>query len=349
MTAAAVVPTQTGDFGLGDFPTARGEVLPGARLRYRILGDPALGNERGWTLVFHALTGNHEVDQWWTPLLAPGGALDPGHRPVLAANLLGSCYGSTGPAPGSWNSARPFPKLTTEDLAVAHGPLLASLGIDRVALATGGSLGGMVALQWARLATVPTDRVVVLAAPAFASAQSIAWNAAQRMAIEADTAWLGGRYSAGQGPRGGLAAARAIAMITYRSALEFGQRFGRRPDRTARFPFDVEGYLRHQGVKLVERFDAASYVALTEIMDAHDVGDIGQAAWATAARVGELIGVGIDTDILYDAREVLDWVKAYELGGARASYREIETPYGHDAFLIEWEQLSAILRDPEER
>jgi homoserine O-acetyltransferase len=136
-------------------------------------------------------------------------------------------------------------------------------------------------------------------------------------------------------------------MITYRSAVEFQQRFGRRADRGERFAFDVEGYLRHQGRKLVDRFDAASYVALTEIMDGHDVGDIGQAAWATAARVGELVGVGIDTDILYDAREVLDWVNAYRLGGARATYREIETPYGHDAFLIEWDQLTAILRDPE--
>ncbi len=346
MTAATLASSLTRDFALGDFRTASGDVLPGARLRYRTLGDPALGRERGWTLVFHALTGNHEVDQWWEQLLAPGAALDPAYRPVLAANLLGSCYGSTGPAPGSWDRDVPFPRLTTADLALAHAPLLAELGIERVGLATGGSLGGMVALQWARLATVPTDRVVVLAAPAVSSAQSIAWNAAQRMAIEADPAWENGRYSEGRGPRGGLAAARAIAMITYRSAQEFEQRFGRRADRAGRYRFDVEGYLRHQGRKLVDRFDAASYVALTEIMDGHDVGDLGHAAWATAARVGELIGVGIDTDILYDAREVLDWVKAYKVGGANASYREISTPYGHDAFLIEWEQLGAILRDP---
>ena len=346
MTAGTLAPALTRDFALGDFKTASGEVLPGARLRYRTLGDPALGRERGWTLVFHALTGNHEVDQWWAPLLAPGAVLDPASRPVLAVNLLGSCYGSTGPAPGSWGRDLPFPRLSTTDLAAAHGPLLAALGIERVALATGGSLGGMVALQWARLATVPTDRVVVLAAPAISSAQSIGWNAAQRMAIEADPAWEEGRYAEGKGPRGGLAAARAIAMITYRSALEFQERFGRRADRVGRYRFDVEGYLRHQGRKLVDRFDAASYLTLTEIMDGHDVGDFNQAAWATAARVGELIGVGIDSDILYDAREVLDWVKAYKVGGANASYREISTPYGHDAFLIEWEQLSAILRDP---
>ena len=346
MTAAAVIPTRTGDLSLGDFRLASGGVLPGARLRYRVLGDPALGAERGWTLVFHALTGNHEVDQWWGPLLAPGGALDPAFRPVLAANLLGSCYGSTGPAPATWNRALPFPDLTTGDLALAHAPLLEALGIERLSLVTGGSLGGMVALQWARLATVPTDRVVVLAAPAASSAQSIAWNAVQRMAIEADPAWLDGLYSPEEGPRAGLAAARAIAMITYRSALEFGRRFGRRTDRNGRYEFDVEGYLRYQGDKLVDRFDAASYVQLTRVMDGHDVGPIDAAAGETAARVGELIGVGIDTDILYAAEEVREWVAAYRAAGAPARYRELQTVYGHDAFLIEWDQLAAILRDP---
>lgn len=348
MTAATLLPVTTGELPLGDFRLTSGGVLPDARLRYRVLGDPAVGRERGWSLVFHALTGNHEVDHWWGPLLAPGSALDPAHRPVIAANLLGSCYGSTGPAPTTWNRSITFPDLTTTDLALAHAPLLASLGVERVALATGGSLGGMVALQWARVATVPTDRVVVLAAPAACSAQSIAWNAAQRMAIEADPAWLGGRYTPEAPPRGGLAAARAIAMITYRSAAEFEQRFGRRTDRRGRFGFDVEGYLRYQGDKLVDRFDAASYVQLTRIMDGHDVGPAyAAAAAATAARVGQLIGVGIDSDILYQAAEVRGWVDAYRRAGAPASYREITTVYGHDAFLIEWDQLNAILRDGE--
>ncbi|MEO8031190.1 MAG: homoserine O-acetyltransferase [Gemmatimonadota bacterium] len=349
MTASAAIPTQTGDLRLGAFRTVGGQLLPDARLRYRVLGDPALGAERGWNLVFHALTGSHEVDSWWAPLLAPGAALDPAYRPLVAANLLGSCYGSTGPSPASWTHSTPFPDLTTTDLALAHAPLLTHLGVTRLALATGGSLGGMVALEWARLATVPTDRVVVLAAPAFSSAQSIGWNAAQRMAIEADPAWRGGRYAEGQAPRAGLAAARAIAMITYRSALEFGQRFGRRTDRGGKYAFDVEGYLRYQGDKLVDRFDAASYVHLTRIMDSHDVGSIELAARATAERVGQLVGVGIDTDILYAATEIRDWVAAYQAAGGPATYREITTAYGHDAFLIEWDQLAAILRDPERR
>ncbi|MFI5209446.1 MAG: homoserine O-acetyltransferase [Gemmatimonadales bacterium] len=343
MTAVSSLALLTADFDLGDFTTAGGEVLPNARLRYRVYGDPSLGRTRGWTLVFHALTGSHEVDRWWGPLFEPGGPLDPAHRPVIAANLLGSCYGSTGPAPETWDSPVPFPGLTTADLARAHVPLLAHLGVERVALATGGSLGGMVALQWAREAPIRTDRVVVFAAPAATSAQSIAWNATQRMAIEADPAWNDGHYAAGEGPTAGLAAARAIAMITYRSGAEFDQRFGRR--NGGRPLFEIDNYLRYQGEKLVARFDAASYVALTHIMDSHTVGDLPTAARATTARVGEIVGVGIDTDILYYPSEVRDWVEAYRAAGARARYVEIASVCGHDAFLIEWDQVVAILRD----
>jgi homoserine O-acetyltransferase len=341
MTTLSTQSSSAADFLLGDFTTGAGGVLRDAVLRYRIFGTPALGRERGWTVVFHALTGSHNLDQWWGPLLEPGRPLDPAQGPVLAINLLGSCYGSSSPAPGTrW--AGHFPELSTEDLARAHVPLLEHLGVERVTLATGGSLGGMVALQWARIASVPTDRVVVFAAPARTSAQAIGWNAAQRMAIEADAGWRGGHYPPGAGPTAGLAAARAIAMITYRSGAEFAERFGRQrngePDR-----FAVESYLRRQGDKLVARFDAASYLSLMRSMDLHDVGEIHAAARQTAERVGLLIGVGIDSDILYAPAEVRTWVDAYQAGGARTAYREITSRYGHDAFLIEWDQVSEIL------
>jgi homoserine O-acetyltransferase/O-succinyltransferase len=213
-----------------------------------------------------------------------------------------------------------------------------------VALATGGSLGGMVALQWGRITPVPVDRLVVFAAPAVTSAQAIAWNAAQRMAIEADPAWRGGRYPQGAGPTGGLAAARAIAMITYRSPAEFAERFGRESTRTPG-RFDADHYLRRQGDKLVARFDAASYMALMDAMDLHDVGDLGAAARATAERVREVVGVGVDSDILYYPDEVRGWVAGYRAAGANARYQEIRSLYGHDAFLIEWEQVGEILRE----
>ena len=330
-----------GELDLGDVVTAGGGVLHGARLHYHVLGDPEAARANGWILVFHALTGSADVDAWWGPIIGPGLPLDTTRHAIVVANLLGSCYGSTGPAEWAARSAAPFPVLTPADLAVAHEPLLASLDVERVALATGGSLGGMVALEWARRTRVAVDRLVVFAAPSVTSAQSIAWNAAQRMAIEADPAWQGGRYHPGPGPAAGLAAARAIAMITYRSSLEFDGRFGRGRSRRVG-AFDVDSYLRRQGEKLVARFDAASYVVLTHAMDLHDVGDHAEAARATAARVDEIVGVGIDTDILYPAAEVLAWVDAYR-PYANARYAQIVSPCGHDAFLIEFDQVAAIL------
>ena len=331
------------DFELAELTTTAGRSLKGLRLRYRVVGDVEAAADNGWILVFHALTGSSEVDGWWGPLVGPGKALDTTRHAILAANLLGSCYGSSGPTEWRGGAGEVFPELTTADLARAHIPLLQHLGVRRLALATGGSLGGMVALQWGRLATVPTDRLVVFAAPAAASPQAISWNAVQRMAIEADPAWAGGSYPPGEGPVAGLAAARAIAMITYRSGAEFQARFGRLSSRSEGL-FDVEHYLRRQGEKLIARFDAASYVALMRAMDLHEVGDVATAARETARRVGLVIGVGIDSDILYPAPEVRDWVAAYRAGGATVEYREIASLYGHDAFLIEWDQVERILR-----
>ena len=342
MTAALAARSRGKDLELGTLHLERGDRLPGARLHYRIVGDPAAGHANGWILAFHALTGSADVEAWWGPLVGPGRPLDTTRHAVLAANLRGSCYGSTSPIPWQGEHGRTFPPVTTLDLARAHVALVEHLGIRRIAVATGGSLGGMVALQWGRVSPVPVERLVVFAAPAATSAQAIAWNAAQRMAIEADPRWRGGRYSAAHGPDAGLAAARAIAMITYRSAAEFEQRFGRESARHAG-RFDADHYLRRQGEKLVQRFDAASYVALMQSMDLHDVGPVAAAAGETAKRVAEIVGVGIDSDILYYPREVRAWVDAYRAAGANARYEEIRSVYGHDAFLIEFEQAGRIL------
>ena len=343
MTMTLIADWPARDFALRELCTTAGEAVTGLRLRYRVLGDVEAATENGWILVFHALTGNADVDTWWGPLVGPGKALDTSRHAILAANLLGSCYGSSGPA--EWRAERgdAFPELTPADLARAHVPLLEHLGVRRLALATGGSLGGMVALEWGRQASVPTDRLVVFAAPAAASPQAIAWNAVQRMSIEADAAWKGGDYVPGEGPAAGLAAARALAMITYRSGAEFQARFARLSSRSNGM-FDVEHYLRRQGEKLVARFDPASYVALMRTMDLHDIGDFAAAGLETSARVGEVVGVGIDSDILYLPGEVRDWVSAYRTAGVNAEYREIASLYGHDAFLIEWDQVQQILR-----
>jgi len=340
MTGVARATALSDTLRLGAFRPGQGGLIPDARLFYRVFGDLSLAERNGAILIFHALTGSADADQWWAPLVGPGRALDTDRHPVVAANLLGSCYGSSGPSEVSDGS---FPALTTADLAQAHVPLLQHLGISRVALATGGSLGGMVALQWGLLSPVPVDRLVVFAAPGRASAQAIAWNAVQRLAIEADPAWAGGRYRPGHGPAAGLAAARAIAMITYRSQLEFQERFGRRQTRTPG-RFDVDHYLRRHGQKLVDRFDARCYATLMQAMDLHDVGELESAGRRTARSVGEVVGVGIDSDILYYAAEVRDWVAGYARGGATVRYEEVRTPYGHDAFLIEFDQVERILR-----
>ena len=334
----------TRDLSLDHLVTAGGRTLAGLRLRYRVIGDTDAARDNGWILVFHALTGSADVEAWWGPLVGPGRPLDTTRHAIVSANLLGSCYGSTGPREWAAEHEDGWPELTPGDLAASHSALLEELGVDRLALATGGSLGGMVALEWGRRSPVPVDRLVVFAAPAATSPQAIAWNTVQRMAIEADPAWRGGRYPPGQGPSAGLAAARALAMITYRSGIEFEARFGRASSRTPG-RFDVDHYLRREGDKLVARFDAASYVSLMRAMDRHDVGDLAAAASATAQRVGTVIGVGVDSDLLYAAGEVRDWVEAYGAAGVDARYREIVSEAGHDAFLIEWDQVEAILRE----
>lgn len=342
MSRVAAAVTDHTYLDLAGFTTGAGEVLPEARLAYRVTGNVEAARANGWIVVFHALTGSADVSAWWGPLVGPGRPLDTERHAVVSANLLGSCYGSSGPVEWQRASEAPFPVLTTGDLARAFEQLVPALGIERVALATGGSLGGMVALQWGMLTGARVDHLAIFAAPAVTSPQSIAWNAAQRLAIEADPAWRGGRYHPDRGPEAGLAAARAIAMITYRSASEFVARFGREQHH-APGRFDVESYLRRQGEKLVARFDAASYVTLMAAMDAHDVGPLDEAARLTARRVSRVTGVGIDTDILYPAAEIRSWVEAYR-PHVDARYEGITSLSGHDAFLIEFDQVEAVLR-----
>ena len=303
-------------FRLGDFLTESGAVLRHTVLRYRLFGDVAEAPVRGWRLAFHDLGGSADLDTWWPALLAPGAPLDPAQGPVLAVNLLGSGLGSTGPRDWIGDRLGAFPDLTPADLARAHEPVLQHLGVARITLAIGPSLGGMVALEWARRSAVPTDHLVVIAAPAATSPQAIAWHTAQRMAIEADPAWQGGRYVTGHGPEAGMAAARALALITRGSGPEFAGRFA----RLGLWPggrFAVEHYLREHGRGRTTG-DAASYVALLRAMDLHDLGDLESAARETAHRVRRVTGIGINTDMLVPPAEVRRWVSAYRAAGIQA-------------------------------
>lgn len=305
------------------FRLESGRVLKNLRQAYHMTGSL---NERrdNLVLVFHSLTSDSNVaGDWWSDAIGPGKSIDTNRFAVLCTNLIGSCYGSTGP----WErERRPFPRVTTRDMARFAQLLLDHMGVRSVALVTGGSLGGMVALEW--LASFPAlaRSAVIFAAPAAHSAQAMAWNHVQRCAIR-----LGGSE--------GLALARMVGMITYRTPLEFQQRFGRRQNEAG--DYLVETYLDHHGQKLVQRFDLHSYVTLTHAMDSHDVGrGRGGIAAALAPVEAHVVGVGIPGDVLYPAGEVQEWVR--EAGG---QYRIIDSVHGHDGFLTQAAQAGAILRD----
>lgn len=335
-------PPSGNDFLLGDFRTESGAVIPHASVRYRVFGRSSPAADRGWIVVFHDLIGSADIDQWWGPLLGPGRVLDTDRHQVLAANHLGSCFGSTGPRTWAGRRTLPFPDLTPADLARATMRLIDHLGIDHVVLAVGPSLGGMVALEWARRCTVSIDHLIVVAAPAVSSPQAIAWHTAQRMAIEADPAWQRGQYPPGAGPSAGLAAARALALITQGSGPEFTGRFGRMGNWNER-RFAVENYLRKEGNELIARVDAASYVALLRTMDLHDLGDLAKAARETARKVKRVTGVGINTDMLVPPAEVRQWVRAYRAVGLPAEYVELSSIHGHHAYRMEFDQLAPVL------
>jgi homoserine O-acetyltransferase len=320
---------------LGGITLEDGTRLPELTVAYRHDGPgPA---DAPQVVVVHALTGSADAaGDWWEPLIGPGRALDTSRVGVLCANLLGGRYGTTGPTALHPRTGRPygavFPSVSTRDQAQAHWLLLDALGIERVALSVGGSLGGMVALEIALLRPGSMDHVMPIAAPSATGPMAVAWNHLQVTLLDL----LG---------LDGLALARQLAMTTYRSEEDFDERFGRsvEPDGLP----SIVSYLNHQGRKLVDRFDPATYRILAGAMDRHDVGrgrDGIRAALGTLAPSGaRLTGVGIEGDILYGPRQVRTLVENASSAGLDARYRELHSSKGHDAFLVEWDQLGAIL------
>jgi homoserine O-acetyltransferase len=296
--------------------SAPGATLPDLRVAYRRDGPSASSA----VLVVHALTGSADAaGDWWKPLIGPGRAFDTDVRQVVCFNLLGSCYGTTGPS-----DVTDFPPITPRDMARAQWAALDALGIERLDLVVGGSLGGMVALEIALERPASVDVAMPIAAPAVIGNLAAGWNHIQGQLLKLE-------------PVRGLELARQLAMTTYRSEVDFDTRQG------------IGSYLEHQGVKLRERFDGGSYAALADAMNAHDVGrDRGgvTAAFRTLAAAGvDVIGVGIEGDILYGPRQVGGLVDAARSAGADATYREIASDKGHDAFLVEWDQLTEILQE----
>jgi homoserine O-acetyltransferase len=339
---------------------ARG-ALPDVRVSYETWGNLNAARDNA-VLVLHALTGDshvagpagpgHPTAGWWDAMVGPGRALDTDRWFVVAPNVLGGCQGTTGPASAApdgraWGSRFPF--LTVRDQVAAEARLADILGIDSWALVVGGSMGGMRALEWA--VTYP-DRVrsaVVLASTAYATAEQIAWCQPQLLAIRSDPAWQGGDYDRAEpGPVTGLGIARRIAHVTYRSEPELAQRFGR-DAQGGEVPlggggrYAVESYLDHHAGKLARRFDAGSYVVLTEAMSSHDVGRGRGGVGAALRRISaDLHVVAVDSDRLYPPRLSEELVAA---APTARPLRLVESEYGHDGFLIETHQVGAAVRE----
>ncbi|MGW1558088.1 homoserine O-acetyltransferase MetX [Streptomyces sp. NPDC002144] len=369
----APLPPATGAWREGDPPGRRrwytaekplpleaGGELPGVRLAFETWGHLAPDRSNA-VLVLHALTGDshaagpagpgHPTPGWWDGLVGPGLALDTDRWFVVAPNVLGGCQGSTGPSSarpeghGRWGGAFPF--LTQRDQVAAEAGLADALGIDRWALVVGGSMGGMRAVEWSVSYPERTGALLLLATTGAASAEQIAWANIQLHAIRSDPHWHGGDYhDTGHGPYTGLGLARRLAHVTYRSEPELRIRFGRTP-QGAEDPFgggryQVESYLDHHAAKLVRRFDAGSYVVLSEAMNAHDVGRGRGGLRAALGRVtAPTLVAGVDSDRLYPLAQQAELAALIPTADR---LRIIESPYGHDGFLIETAQVAALVR-----
>lgn len=321
-------------------------------------------------LLTHALTGSshaHDTTQpddpraaWWNPLIGPGRPFDTERYFVICSNVLGGCYGSTGPASFDPNANHAyglsFPLVTIRDMVNAQRCLIEHLGVRQLAMVAGGSVGGQQALEWAVTYPEMVRKVVVVAATAALTAQAIAFSEVERQAIMADPRWQNGHYVPGQGPEAGLAIARMLAMITYQSEEDMEQRFARRPAQRHNVlapsgytafgdSFDVENYLYYQGEALVRRFDANSYLYLSRAMDLYDV-SAGYPSLETALRriQSQMLFIGIRSDFLFPAARVRLLAEQVRQLGASATYVELDSPHGHDAFLKEWEQMTAALK-----
>lgn len=350
---------------LGDLRLESGGALPGVTLAYETWGepDPDGGNA---VLVLHALTGDshvagpagrgHATAGWWEGLVGPGRVLDPADWYVVAPNMLGGCQGSTGPAslhPDGHEWGPRFPFLTIRDQVAAQQLLADALGVRRWALVVGGSMGGMQALEWAVGSPERVERVAVLAAPPSSTADQIALNSVQGEAIRSDPAFAGGDYydaPDGGGPHRGLALARRMALLNYRSPTELNERFERSWQSSvsplgAGGRYAVESYLDFHGNKFTRRFDANSYLVLTDAMNSHDVGrGRGGLEAALAGAASRALVLGIDSDRLFPVpgQQTIARHLPGNIDGDEPVV--IESPYGHDAFLIEDELVGAELR-----
>lgn len=350
---------------IGTVKTETGGEIPHARLAYEVFGELSERRDNA-IIVFHALTGDshlmgsagpgHPTDGWWSEIVGPGRALDTEKYCVIAPNVLGGCQGSTGPAslaPDNSEWGARFPYLTVRDQVAATAVLADELEIDSFAAVIGGSMGGMHALEWAIMYPERLARLAVIAAPPVTTADQIGLNLVQLEAIRSDPSWRGGDYydaPDGVGPHHGLATARRLALLNYRSHTELDERFGR-AWQSAVSPlggggrFAVESYLDFHGNKFTRRFDANSYLALVQAMNSHDVGrGRGGVEEALATIAVPTLVMGIPSDRLFTVagQDRIAAAIPGSLDGDQAT--RLDSPFGHDSFLIEFERVGAELQ-----
>ena len=338
-------------FNEDKFNLTSGACLDGFELRYECYGrlNP---NKDNAIYICHALTGDHhvagiysETDEkpgWWNHVVGPGKPIDTNRFFVVSSNCLGGCRGSTGPASKSLGKnntslGADFPDLSITDMIHAQKALIDYLGIKELHAVIGGSMGGMQALQWTVEYPGFAKNAIIIAATAKHSVQTIAFNEAGRCSIRGDLAWENGNYVQGKGPNTGLSVARMMAHITYLSDIGMEEKFGgdRRLDPSKEFEFSVQGYLDYQGKKFVDRFDANSYLKLTEALDRFNlVGDSGLEHAVAKVDTRTLV-IAFSSDWLYTPKQNKDIVDALLRAGKNASYLEISHSHGHDSFLID--------------
>jgi homoserine O-acetyltransferase len=341
------------------------QTLPELTLCYEAYGslNPARDNA---ILVVHGLTGSSHAagrysedskySGYWEELIGPGKVFDTNRWYVLAPNVLGGCRGTTGPSSLNPQTGKPyglsFPIITVRDMIRAQKLLIDHLGITRLRLVVGGSMGGMQALEWAIHYPEMVEAIASIASSARTSAQAIAFNECMRRAIMLDPHWNKGEYYDGEPPAQGLALARMIGTITYLSDPIMQKMFGRKPeDQTTPLEhdlyarFDIERYLHEEGDKLVRRFDANSYLYITRAMDLHDVGRGYESREAAFRRIrARVLLIGIRSDILFNPQHIQDVNAHLQRLGIDSTYWEMDSDYGHDAFLVEQEKMIPPLR-----
>ena len=362
--SVGLVEPQRHHFGSPEDPLVldSGRTLGPVEQVYETYGRP--NEERSnAVLICHALSGDAHAagihsphDKrvgWWDSMIGPGKAFDTEHYWVICANVIGGCKGSTGPNTNNPDTGQPFgsdfPLITIGDIVTAQKRLIDHLGIEKLFCVVGGSMGGFQALEWALRYPASVHSVISIAAGAQLSAQGIAFNAVGRHAITNDPEWRGGHYYGTAGPVRGLASARMVAHITYLSEISLNHKFGRRLQSADRLSYDinhefaVESYLNHQGTRFTERFDANSYIFITKAMDYFDIArTYGPLKEAFALAEARFLIISYSSDWLFNTAQSKEIVRALIANDQDVSFIEIDSPHGHDAFLIETDRLTQI-------